>query len=221
MEVTERLGEQRYRFYALWPRAMSSWQQGKTGEAAATLEACLRLKQGPGQTDTYGVARCVEVAAWMAAGRQRHGRAAVLLGAADALWSDTGTPITAVGYLIGHHDTCERQTRAALGDAAFAAAFGQGRSLSYDDAITYALASQRRPATPRHAGASTPLTRREREIADLVGRGLSDKDIAASLVISRRTAESHVEHILTKLGYTSRAQVAAWVAAQRSDSGNA
>jgi non-specific serine/threonine protein kinase len=58
-------------------------------------------------------------------------------------------------------------------------------------------------------------TRREAEIADLVASGLSNRDIAATLVISQRTAEGHVEHILTKLGFTSRAQIVAWVAEQR------
>ena len=47
--------------------------------------------------------------------------------------------------------------------------------------------------------------------------GRSNKEIAADLVISQRTAEGHVEHILAKLGFTSRAQVAAWVAASRPD----
>jgi non-specific serine/threonine protein kinase len=54
------------------------------------------------------------------------------------------------------------------------------------------------------------LTRRERQVADLVAQGLSNKDIAAKLVIAQRTAESHVENILTKLGFTSRTQIAAW-----------
>ena len=47
----------------------------------------------------------------------------------------------------------------------------------------------------------------------LIARGRSNKQIAAELVISQRTAENHVEHILTKLGFTSRVQVAAWAAA--------
>jgi len=51
-----------------------------------------------------------------------------------------------------------------------------------------------------------------------VARGRSNKDIAAELVISQRTAENHVEHILIKLGFTSRAQVAAWVAGSQPDS---
>jgi len=56
------------------------------------------------------------------------------------------------------------------------------------------------------------LTRREREIAGLLAEGLTNKEIAARLVISQRTAETHVDHILSKLGMTSRAQVASWVA---------
>jgi len=48
-------------------------------------------------------------------------------------------------------------------------------------------------------------------VAKLVGAGLTNKQIAAQLVVSRRTAETHVEHVLSKLGFTSRAQIASWV----------
>jgi DNA-binding CsgD family transcriptional regulator/sugar lactone lactonase YvrE len=62
---------------------------------------------------------------------------------------------------------------------------------------------------------ATPnLTRREREVADLVAQGLTNREIASRLFISERTAESHVEQIRGKLGFHSRGQVAAWVAAQ-------
>ena len=53
------------------------------------------------------------------------------------------------------------------------------------------------------------LTTREREVAALVALGLTSKDIAARLVVSKRTVDSHLEHILGKLGYNSRVQVAA------------
>jgi DNA-binding CsgD family transcriptional regulator/tetratricopeptide (TPR) repeat protein len=56
------------------------------------------------------------------------------------------------------------------------------------------------------------LTRREREVATLVARGLSNRQIAAAAHISERTVESHVQHILDKLGFTNRTQIAAWVA---------
>jgi non-specific serine/threonine protein kinase len=52
-------------------------------------------------------------------------------------------------------------------------------------------------------------------VAELVAEGLSNKAIANRLVIARRTAESHLDHILTKLGFTSRTQIAVWVAEQR------
>ena len=71
--------------------------------------------------------------------------------------------------------------------------------------------------TKHVAAAETPLTSRELQVARLVAGGRSNKDIAAELVISQRTAEGHVERILTKLGFTSRAQVAAWVVASRPD----
>jgi DNA-binding CsgD family transcriptional regulator len=58
-----------------------------------------------------------------------------------------------------------------------------------------------------------PLTAREREIAVLVSHGLTNRQIAAAAHISERTAENHVQHILVKLGFVTRAQIAAWVAA--------
>ena len=75
--------------------------------------------------------------------------------------------------------------------------------------IVYALSEPPRGTTPP-AGTATNLTKREWQVADLVAKGLTNRAIAASLVISDRTAQGHVEHILTKLGFTSRAQIAAW-----------
>ena len=60
-------------------------------------------------------------------------------------------------------------------------------------------------------------TPRETEVACLIAQGRSNKEIAARLMVSQRTAEGHVQNILTKLGFTSRAQVAAWVAASHPD----
>ncbi|TQK45192.1 regulatory LuxR family protein [Streptomyces sp. SLBN-118] len=79
--------------------------------------------------------------------------------------------------------------------------------------MAYALEESLAPTPPPPANEATaPLTRRERQVADLVARGMTNNEIAAELTISRRTAEGHVEHILTKLGFTSRAQIAAWAA---------
>ena len=83
--------------------------------------------------------------AWITADRGRHRRAATLLGAADALWSDVGALITSYKHLVGHHDACERQTRAALGGAAFTDGFRDGQSLALDDMLAYALEAPRNP----------------------------------------------------------------------------
>lgn len=58
------------------------------------------------------------------------------------------------------------------------------------------------------------LTRRERELAGLVAQGLTNGEIATRLFISERTAERHLENIRTKLGFTTRAQIAAWAATE-------
>jgi DNA-binding NarL/FixJ family response regulator len=81
-------------------------------------------------------------------------------------------------------------------------------------------APPKKPPTPA-VPADAPLTARELQVARLIAGGRSNKDIAADLVISQRTAENHMEHILAKLGYTSRAQVATWVAASQPDAGAA
>ena len=58
------------------------------------------------------------------------------------------------------------------------------------------------------------LSSREQEVATLVAGGASNRDIAESLGLSERTVETHVQNILTKLGFHSRVQIAAWMAAE-------
>jgi DNA-binding CsgD family transcriptional regulator len=84
---------------------------------------------------------------------------------------------------------------------------GLERGLALRKKLTPAAAQG--PARP-----SDRLTAREREIAMLVADGLSNRDIAEKLVISEGTVEVHVKHLLGKLGFSSRAQVAGWVARQ-------
>jgi len=68
---------------------------------------------------------------------------------------------------------------------------------------------------PRHEHGAGVLSPREIEVADLVAEGLSNPAIARRLYLSRPTVASHVAHILTKLGFSSRAQIAAWAAQRR------
>jgi len=86
------------------------------------------------------------------------------------------------------------------------------------EALTLARALGMTPWSERLGRLATPddpLSPREREVARLVANGLSNREIAAALVISERTASNHVQHILGKLGFANRAQVAAWAARQR------
>jgi non-specific serine/threonine protein kinase len=88
--------------------------------------------------------------------------------------------------------------------------------MSLEQAVQYALSAEP-PAAPA-SGKDVPdrdgsvLTRREAEIAALVAHGLTNRQIAQRLVISEGTAANHVQHILKKLGFDSRAQIAAWAA---------
>jgi non-specific serine/threonine protein kinase len=126
-----------------------------------------------------------------------------------------GTTLDGHQPMAGYHRDCARQARQALGEAAFQAVYHRGLELPADDAVAYAL--QQPPKKPPAPAVSdgAPLTPREMQVARLIAGGRSNKQIAAELVISQRTAENHVEHILIKLGFASRAQVAAWTAASQ------
>jgi predicted ATPase/DNA-binding CsgD family transcriptional regulator len=216
LAITEPTGEGIHRSNAMWAYGMVVWRQGDLDQAAELQVASLRLKRIHGLDDTLGGALCLEVLGWIEAGRRRPDRAATLIGAADAALEDLGTPIRTFGHLAGQHDECERQIRGALGGRMFDETIRRGRSMTYEEALAYAL-GEARSAPPATPAAPTPLTRRQQQVAMLVGRGLSNREIASALVISQRTAESHLESILTRLGFSSRAQVAAWTAGQHPD----
>ncbi len=64
-------------------------------------------------------------------------------------------------------------------------------------------------------GTAPPLTRREREVAELVAQGLTNREIAARLYLSERTAQNHVQHILDKLDLPNRGQIAVLISGVR------
>ena len=70
-----------------------------------------------------------------------------------------------------------------------------------------------RPVGATHVGRHAPLAKREAEVAGLVADGLTNKQIGSRLFISERTVENHVRSIINKLGFSSRAQIASWIAA--------
>jgi DNA-binding CsgD family transcriptional regulator/tetratricopeptide (TPR) repeat protein len=141
-------------------------------------------------------------------------RLARLLGAVDGLLDAAGVHLEPA-----EHSEFEATTafvRAQLGDRDFAGAWAGGRLMTSDDVVAEALALAGAPAGPGSGtvgqpdAIGTPLTAREREVAGLIAAGLTNREIAARLVIAERTAEGHVQSILNKLSFNSRAQIAAW-----------
>jgi non-specific serine/threonine protein kinase len=207
--------------YWLWVQGLAAWRRGDLDRAAGLQQQSLRLRAG--RSDLRRSTLCVEALAWIAASARQYERAAGLLGAAAGLWRSMGTTLDGYGHLVGFQRDCERQARQALGQTAFQAAFHRGLEMPAEDALAYALQQPpqeppKKPPAPAVPGGAL-LTPRELQVARLLARGCSNKEIAAELVISPRTAEGHVERILTKLGFTSRAQVAAWAASQPDDAG--
>jgi non-specific serine/threonine protein kinase len=160
--------------------------------------------------DRAGIALCLEALSWITATDHRPERAAILLGAAQSIWDALLT--SAYDPWQSYHDACVARARSDLGPDAFDAAVRKGKAMSISQAVPYATeepeaTAPHQPAAGRQADG---LTDREHEVAALVAQGLSNKEIAARLVISRRTAESHIRHILTKLGFDTRVQIATW-----------
>lgn len=209
-------GESWNRSYSLWHGGLVAWQQGDLARAVELEKESLRLKRSMGER--LGVAACFEAFAWMAASVTPT-RAGILLGAADVLWKSMGTSITALSGLVLLQHECREKLLEQLGVPALEGLLDQGRGMEVDEAIAYALEeTPTGPPRPREDTGGPKLTKREREIAELVAGGLSNKQIASRLVISPRTADTHVENILTKLGFTSRTQIATWLAADRAGS---
>jgi len=143
---------------------------------------------------------------WLTRATQGHFAFAVrLLGVADALCERVGSRWPAYQQERIAHALADLRQR--LSEGAYLDAWAGGRAVADGDVLT--LACQTHEAAE---ALSTPslLTRREREVATLIARGLTDRAIGQTLVITERTASAHVENILRKLGMTARAQIAAW-----------
>jgi DNA-binding NarL/FixJ family response regulator len=213
LAITEPRGEAFLRSHVMLVYGRIAWHQRKFDEAVDHVRKALQLSRELKLDDRYATWPGLETLAWINADQSRHRRAATLLGAAHAIFTSVGSPTASNSYMIGLHERCRRQITAALGGAAFEEAFTNGHRFTTAEAVAYALEESPAapPSPPNH---ETPLTRREHEVAELIAQGFSNRDIANRLVISQRTAEGHVEKILTKLGFSSRSQIAAWVTAE-------
>ena len=136
-------------------------------------------------------------------GRPR--RALTLAGAARGLCEVGQFSMPAV--MEAQLDRWLTPARNKLGSAA-AQVMADGAQLSMAEAVAYALADE--PEEAWRSGPRRTLTRREVEVATLAAQGLTNRGIAGRLHLSVRTVDTHVDHVLTKLGFSTRTQLAAW-----------
>ena len=208
-------GEVWWRSFALWALSVLRWRAGDNRGAAEAAKQSLDVRSFV-EDEQFSVGLALESLAWVTASERRDQRAAQLLGASDRMWRAMHTSLSAFRSLQDFHDESVEQVRGRLGARAFDAAWRRGAEQATADAVDVALERQAEATVPatRSSADDFGLTRREREVAALIAEGLSNREIAARLVVAQRTAEGHVENILSKLGFTSRAQVAGWLAAQ-------
>ena len=152
-----------------------------------------------------GVPDILECLAGLAVDAGSHREAARLFGAADAIRQRIGvrsasrstTPATKPRWRRFVTRWATRNLNRAWAD---------GAALSTDEAIAYAQRGRGERKRPTSGWAS--LTPTERDVVRLVSEGLANKDIATRLFVSPRTVQTHLTHVYTKLGLTSRVQLA-------------
>ena len=153
----------------------------------------------------------------MAAADERLGRpetAVRMLAAEDAFARTIGIALV-IPHWQRDFETTLDACHESLEGAEFDVAWTAGHEMPIEQAVSYALTEDEtrlivevRPPGP---DALARLTSRERQVAALVAQGLSDQQIAEQIVVSRRTAENHVHHVLLKLGFHTRADLIDWV----------
>ncbi|GAA3612347.1 LuxR family transcriptional regulator [Nonomuraea rosea] len=210
-DIAEAAGSRSEIALATWAEGIGRWFVGDLTQAASLFLSCLRLEQSAGYR--YSPAWFVESLAWVAAAQGRDVPAARMIGAAGMMRRLLDVPLDGFRPYEDAHRAAVSSLRDRLGEKDYRKAVDEGASFDFNEAIGYAL---QEPADSVPSAAPAPglpqeaLTPRELQVAGLVAEGMRNKDIAAQLVIAHRTAEGHVEHILKKLGFTSRAQIVAW-----------
>jgi predicted ATPase/DNA-binding CsgD family transcriptional regulator len=204
--------------------------QGELAQSGQAFCTALEMKHEIG--DTMGTSYALEGIAWLAVAERRYTRAAWLLGAAESLWQLVGSRLASSATRQARHARAQQEVRDALGEERYLALGHEGAGYALADIVRFAAEgadelpphpNHQPPAGPTPAGTAPAgtapagtapaagLTSREWEIAGLVAEGLSNREIAGRLVISKRTVDAHIEHIYGKLGVSSRVQLASWL----------
>jgi len=208
--LSDDLGSKRSRIAPLHNLAYVVQHQGDETRAAALFRESLRLASELRITRQI-VCGLAGVAGTYAGSAPE--RAAQMFGAADAVRASAGLSLEPVDQADVERNIARARER--LGDEAFRRAWGAGQAVPFEEIVKTALATTGETAARTTGGTRNGLTPREREVASLIVEGLSNREIAARLVIAERTAEGHVQSIFNKLGFKSRAQIAAWAVTQK------
>jgi predicted ATPase/DNA-binding SARP family transcriptional activator/DNA-binding CsgD family transcriptional regulator len=193
---------------------LAALNQGDHGRASDSFLKALAAARREGRQAT--VINVLEGMTGLSAAREADVRAARLWGAAEAAREATGIALPPGDLAL--HEPYLASARSRLGEAAWEEALSEGRAMSLDEAAEYALEQGNAPPTaptPEEPIMGEPagnLSRREREVAVLVSRGLTNRQVSTELSISERTAGNHVARILRKLDLGSRTQIATWAA---------
>lgn len=161
------------------------------------------------QHNTPGIAECLIGFAAMAVACGLPAASARLLAGAMAIGGQRVTTAWAATSMEYEHTLA--LIRDGLTESEFQAEQAAGRASSLEQAVAYAQSLPFKTAAPP-AARNKPdgLTSREREVVTLIAQGRSNGQIAGELVLSKRTVESHIANILSKLGFTNRAQIVRW-----------
>ncbi len=207
LERTDWAEEKYLRSIVMWMLALDARVTGDLEWAQASGIEALRLEIE--LDDRIGTALTLDALTSIAAAAGKLEQSATLLGASDRAWSRMGPAARVVPYVVSQRELAQQLVSAGMRQRDLDAAFEAGARLPIEEVLGLL---QREDTEERHPLADTPLTAREREVALLLGEGMTNQQIADRLVISLRTAQGHVENILRKLDLRTRAQVAAWVA---------
>jgi len=198
--------------YLLWILADLRRMQNQHAEAARLLSTIVEINRDFDDPVVIGAA--LESLSWVVSQRNEPKFAAWLLGAAHATWGNAGISLLQFAEWGQEHQRTVDRVGNVLGEQEFAHQYRLGTQTTPAAAIDRVLGDEvsqsADPQPTTKPGRIEDLTPRELEIVELISEGLTNKRIAARLVIAQRTAEGHVERILRKLGVDSRTQVAAW-----------